>query len=233
MKGNYIEYDYKKSVERIDQIIEESENSFEELDSIPTRDKLTFTNGFYVNCSCLFVDIRESSNLTEKHNRPKLAKLYRSYISEVVAILNGNPWCVEVNIIGDGISGIFDAKNNVVIDWVFADGARIGTLIDTLNKKFEKKGIEKISVGIGVSYGRALMIKAGYSGSSINEVVWIGDVVNEAFKLGNLKNSPGNNHEIRVSEEFYNKLNAHNKSLLKKDYPTGCYWGTVIVKVDL
>ena len=34
--------------------------------------------------------------------------------------------------------------------------------VNILNYKLEKKGYEKISVGIGVDDGRALMVKAGF-----------------------------------------------------------------------
>jgi class 3 adenylate cyclase len=43
-----------------------------------------------------------------------------------------------------------------------------------------------IRSGIGMSYGRALMIKAGFNGSGINDVVYMGDVVNRASKLAGL-----------------------------------------------
>ena len=55
----------------------------------PSR-KLTYTNGFYVDCAALFVDIRESSTMTDEHKRPVLAKVYRSFISEIVALFNEN-----------------------------------------------------------------------------------------------------------------------------------------------
>lgn len=56
-------------------------------------------------------------------------------------------------------------------------------MINVLNYELGKRGIGPISVGIGVDYGRALMITAGYSGSGINDVVYMGDVVNRAAKL--------------------------------------------------
>jgi class 3 adenylate cyclase len=210
LKTNYIAYDYIKSFERIDKIIEESDNSFEELNSIPVRDKLTYTNGFYVNCSAIFVDIRESSKLTGEHLRPKLAKLYRVFISEVVAVMNGSDLCNEINIIGDCVSGVFNTPHKENIDGVFHIAAKISSLIKVMNYKFKKNDIEQIRVGIGISYGRALMIKAGYNGSSINDVVWMGDVVNEASKLSN----KADNNYIIVSSAIYNKLNDHNKNLL-------------------
>lgn len=229
MEGNYITYDHLKSFQRIDDIIAASDNSFEELKEIPSRDKLTFTNGFYVNCSALFVDIRNSSELPSKHKRPKLAKLYRCYLSEIVAVMNGEPCCAEVNIIGDGVLGIFNTTSKIGIWSVFSTAVRIASLIDVLNYKFKKNSIEEITVGIGMSYGRALMIKAGYIGSSINDVVWMGEVVNEAAKLS----SYGNKNylidrEIMVSSAVYINLHKSDQNLLTWNLTRNCYHGNII-----
>lgn len=228
METNYITYDFDKSFIRIDEIIASSDISFEELNEIPSRDKLTYTNGFYVNCSALFVDIRDSSQLPNKHTRPKLAKLYRTFLSEIVAIMNGNNICAEVNIVGDCVSGIFNTPIKTNIDLVFITAARISSLIDVMNHKFSKNTIEQIDVGIGLSYGRALMIKAGFNGSGINDIVWMGDVVNEASKLASYGNRTYTDREIMVSNTFYQNLNEHNQELLVVNYLRNCYNGNII-----
>ncbi|MBM7872022.1 class 3 adenylate cyclase [Clostridium pascui] len=227
MKSSYKVYDYVKSFERIDTIINESENSFEEFDEIPCRDKLTFTNGFYVYCTVLYVDIRGSSKLLDKHNRPKLAKLYRSYISEVIAIMNGNINCTEVNIEGDCVWGVFKTPKKVDIDSVFSIAAQISSLVDIMNYKFRKKSIEQITIGMGMDYGRALMIKAGYSGSSINDVVWMGSVVNKASKFCSYGNKSNFDKKIMVSDVIFNNLNDNNKSLLNWNSTRQCYHGDI------
>jgi len=227
MESNYINYDYIKSFSRIDEILSESDNSYPVLSEIPSRDKLTFNNGFYINCSCLVVDIRNSSNLPSIHNRPKLAKLYRSYISEAVAVMNGNLNCAEISIIGDGISGIFKTPYIKDIDTVFAAGYTISSLIDVLNYKFKKHDINQIEVGIGISYGRALMIKAGYKGSSINDLVWMGDVVNEAHKLASFGNKTSSDKRIMASNDIYINLNENNKKFLEWNQARQCYNGNV------
>ena len=119
MKSNHQYYDFEKSRSRIDDILKTEDKSFEEVDFIPSRDRLTFNNGFYINkTSALFVDIRESSKLPSKYKRPVLARLYRSYISEVVAVINGNQYCAEVNINGDCVWGVSSEKSGqVVADW--------------------------------------------------------------------------------------------------------------------
>lgn len=229
MKSNHQYYDYEKSRSRIDDILKTEDKSFEEVDSIPSRDRLTFNNGFYVNkTSALFVDIVDSSKLPSKYKRPVLARLYRSFLSEIVAVINGNEHCAEVNINGDCVWGVFDAQYKNQIDSVFSTAAEVSSIIDTLNCKYNKKGIDSISVGIGLDFGRVLMIKAGYSGSGLNDIVWMGDVVNESSNLCSYGNQSWSDKEMMVSSDFRSNLNDHNKDLLEWNSNRSCYHGNVI-----
>ena len=227
METKYMNYDIERSSKRIDDILNLNNNAFEELSEIPSRDKLTFANGFYINVGAIFVDIRDSSNLTDEHKRPTLAKLYRSYISEVVAIINSYDDCKEINIVGDCVSAIFNARYQEQLQAMFSCAGKINSLVKILNYKLRKKNIQTISIGIGLAYGRTLMIKAGYSGSSINDVVWMGDVVNEASNLCNKANK-GTNKCILVDEDIQNNLTDELKKLLKYNYNEHCYEGDFV-----
>ncbi len=73
------------------------------------------------------------------------------------------------------------------------------------------------------------MVQAGFKGSGIKDVIWMGDVVNTASKLSGMPiKTWGNNCEISVSSVFYNYLNEHNQSLLHKDWGDEYYHGCVI-----
>lgn len=229
MKSNYISYDFEKSRKRIDEILDAKDTSYEEVEKIPSRDKLTFSNGFYVTkTSALFIDIRGSSKMATDYTRPVLAKIYRSYISECVAVINGNNDCAEVNIHGDCVWGVFDSQYKSQIDSIFSTAAKLSSVIDTLNCKYKKKNINPISVGIGMDFGRVLMIKAGYDGSGLNDVVWMGEVVNDARKLCAHGNRTYYDNEIMVSSDFYNNLNDENKKLLTWNNNRSCYHGNVV-----
>ena len=214
MESNYKTYDFYKSLGRLDEILN-SASSFEDKDEIPKRSDLTYTNGYYVNCSALFVDLRDSSKMPELHQKRVLAKIYRSYISEIVAIINGSSICKEINIIGDCVSAIFKSQFKDEVDEVFSVAAQIHSLIDVLNYKLTKKGYSTIKAGIGMSFGRVLMIKAGYSGSTINDVVWMGEAVNQASKMCS-KASKDISSPIVVTPDFYSNLNDHNQGLLSE-----------------
>ncbi len=176
----------------------------------------------------MFIDMRGSNALADKHKRPTLAKMYRSYISELVAVLKGNTCVDEICIEGDCVWGVFNTPKKVDVDSVFSTAAQASSLVDVLNHKYSKKGYSSINVGIGMSYGTTLLIKAGYKGSGINEVVWLGKLVNEAAKLCNAGNRERYDHEMMVSNIFYNNLNDSNKKLLSKHIYRDCYHGDVV-----
>ena len=230
MDASYSAYDFRASADRIEEILNTPDVSYEEINSVPSRDKLTFNNGFYVNCSSMFVDIRGSKELAEKYKRSTLARIYRSYISELVAIMRNHTKVCEVSIQGDCVWGVFDTPQKSDIDELFSIAYITSSMVDILNWKLGNKKVDPITVGIGLSYGRALMIKAGHKGSSVNDVVWMGDVVNEASKLCEYGNSSSSDLEIMASSVIYNNLSKDNQNLLGWNGPRDCYHGNVISK---
>ena len=111
--------DVDKSAARIDDILNSVSTNYSDKDSIPSRSSLTYTNGFYVNATALFIDIVGSSDMTDGSKRPTLAKIYRSFISECTAVMNSWDQCKEVNINGDCVWGVFETPYKSDIDNVF------------------------------------------------------------------------------------------------------------------
>ena len=186
MDTSYSGYDVDESYGRIREILDSSDSDYQDRKEIPSSDALTYLNGFYVACSSVFIDIRGSKKLTEKHTRPVLAKIYRAYISECIAVMRDHLEVRHINIEGDCVWGVFSTPYQNQINQAFVTAFYLASLVDILNWRLEKKGYSQISVGIGCSYGDALMIKAGYNGSGVNDIVYMGDVVNESAKLCSL-----------------------------------------------
>lgn len=228
MDSNYRTYDHISSYDRIERIFEAPPGTFEESQTLPDRDRLTFDNGFYAYCTALFIDIRDSSKLPSAYQRPALAKIYRAFISEMVAILNSDVYAREVNIVGDCVWGVYNTPHTSDIDDVFNLAARANSLTRVLNYKMKQHGYTTpLSFGIGISYGRALMIKAGYNGSGINDVVYMGDVVNQASKLA-AQGSLGFNEPIIVDNSVYINLNDNYQALLRRLAYTEYFHGSVV-----
>ena len=226
MEATHSTYDYTKSISNFDDILNSSDSNYDSHKGIPNKNTLTYTNGYYVDVTVLFIDIRGSKELATKHKRPELAKIYRAYISEVISVIKGNPYISEINVEGDGIWAVFNTTSSSDVDTVFQTAYTLSSLVDILNVKLLKKGYSQINIGIGVDKGESLFIKAGYKGSGINEVVWLGKVVGQtAFLCSNAnKNS---NYRIMVSDNVYNCLTVQNKSLLQKNWSFNCYHGNI------
>lgn len=232
MEGNYKPYRYLDSIERIGEILAQPSGQYEEVESLPSRDTLTFMNGFYATSTAVFVDIRDSSKLPEAYLRPVLAKIYRSFISEAVAILNSSATVREVNIVGDCVWAVYNTKTKPELDAVFELCCQLNALENVLALKMKKAGYETpVFFGIGIADGRALMIKAGLTGSAINDVVYMGDVVNKAAYLASLGGkttsqwSKSRTARIYMDEPFQQNLKGDYQALTSKvqSYPEVLY----------
>jgi class 3 adenylate cyclase len=233
MEATYSYYDYTESIDRIDEILEGEDASYEDHKGIPPRENLTFLNGFYVDVTVLFVDMRGSKALSTKHTRPVLAKILRSYISEIVAVMKNNLTVSEIYIEGDGVWGVFNTTTKKEVDDVFCTAGMISSLIDILNVKLSKKKYSTLSVGVGLDDGTSLYAKAGYKGSGINEVVWIGQIVGSAAALCKNGNRTHWDREVMVSEGVYEMLTDEHKKLLEWNSSRNCYHGNIVnVKMD-
>lgn len=79
------------------------------------------------------------------------------------------------------------------------------------------------------------MVQAGYRGSGLNDVIWMGDVVNYACHLCGSANKNGNG-VINVSTEVYTDLagilgyqNKPYQEMLNKPYDKNYYTGNIIL----
>jgi class 3 adenylate cyclase len=230
MDCTHTSFSIDESYARIREVLDSADAGYEDRKDIPSGDALTYTNGFYVACSAVFIDIRGSKRLTEKHTRPVLAKIYRAYISECIAVMRDNPDVRHINIEGDCVWGVFATPYKTDINRVFQTCYELASLVDVLNWRLDKRAYSQIDVGIGCSYGDALMIKAGHKGSAVNDVVYMGDVVNAAAKLCSLGNRALFSKEIYVSNDLYNNLSETNAKLLVRDWDNDCYCGNIVSK---
>ena len=125
---------------------------------------------------------------------------------------------------------MFDTPQKVDIDTAFSAACGAHSLVEVLNYKLKKKGYKTYLVGIGVDYGRALMVKAGHKGSTINDVISMGDVVNSACHLASNGNSAwSSGNTIILSNAIYRNLNKHNQGLCSYNNYYYCYQSDAII----
>ena len=228
MKVKHSVYNQVQSLINIKEILNDSDNSYPKKDGVPSRGSLTYNNGYYVDITVLFIDIRGSKELSNIHKRPVLAKIYRAYISEVIAVMRGNAKISEIFIEGDGLWAVYDTLNHEEVQSVIDTAAQISSLILMLNKKLISKKYSPLKVGIGIEDGESLYMQAGYKNSGINEVVWIGKAVGESAKLCNFGNREYSDRQTMISTRVYGMLSEQLKALFEYNSIRECYHGDII-----
>lgn len=197
-------YDYRKSKETVEEILK-SRTEIEEKDNIPASDaEFTYSNGIKAWVGALFVDIVGSSKLCNSANE-NTARIFRSFCSEIISILKDDVNYREIGIRGDCVYGIFAAPYQEDLVEIFRHAYRINTFMKMFNALLERQGYDLIHVGIGLGCGKDLIIKAGQSGSGINDKIWIGKAVVDACHLGDIANRNGVS-EIAMSTLFYENI---------------------------
>lgn len=197
-------YDYKKSKEIIESILK-SPTKIVEKEKIPASDSdFTYENGIKSWVGALFVDIVDSSKLFETANEDT-ARIIRSFCSEIISILKDDENYREIGIRGDCVYCIYTVAKQRDLVNIFRHAYRINTFMKMLNKLLVKNEFSTIKVGIGLGCDKDLIVKAGQSGSGINDKIWIGKAVVDAAHLSNRANRSGI-FTIAMSPLFYENV---------------------------
>lgn len=196
-------YNYKNSKANIINILK-SETPIKAKDSIPSDQEFTYENGITCWVSAIFVDIKNSSELFKRKDE-KLARLLRAFTSEIITIFQDFDQYNQIGIRGDCVYAIYSTPQKADIHNVFEIAVRINTFMKMLNALLVENKYSTIGVGIGLGCDYELIIKAGRSGTGINDKIWIGRAVVDAANLSSIANRHGYK-KIAMNSCFYNNI---------------------------
>jgi len=231
-------YDYIEGKKRAQNILDNNAD-IKESTTIPKDDSnFTYDNGVRSWIGSIFIDIIGSTEIIKKQNDIVVAKILRSFTSEVIAVLNTSDNVRQIGVRGDCVYGIYSTPYQPDIYDLFNLSAMLCTLVDMLNKLYFKKTYPTIKVGIGVAVGKDLIIKAGQKGTRINDRIWIGDAVVDAC---NIANKSGRNGKQNVGfsslayDNFIEQLEkvhegTNVKNWFSYDMYSGIYYASLRVK---
>lgn len=183
-------YDYKKGKERIETILDNKLDVIEK-NELPSDDSFTFNNGYYSWVSSVFVDIRSSSELFADEDKEKVAKLIRSFTSEIIEILRKDDNLREIGIRGDCVYAVYTTPKKDDVYEIADKTFYVNTYLKMLNSILDNRSLPTITAGIGMSTAQELVVKAGRKDVGINSKVWIGTAVSRASNLSSLGNKNG------------------------------------------
>jgi class 3 adenylate cyclase len=152
-------------------------------DSNLTFEKGVKKKGKVLRTCVLYVDIRNSVSLTEKHHNITMGKIYTAFTKSVVKISKQHNGHIR-NIIGDRIMIVFPVKD------CFRNAVNCSISINHLAKLIIGKHFRNVDFkcGIGIDYGDLRILKVGIqrNGNENSEskgLVWAGYPANIASRL--------------------------------------------------
>lgn len=152
----------------------------------------------------LFIDIRKSTEISRSHHRSTLAKLYSAFVRAMVQASEHFGGKVR-NIIGDRVMVVFDSDN------CFTKSVDTAVLLQSVSEYIINKHFKhnEIKCGIGVDFGKLLVVKTGTIKRSsesreYKSLVWLGNACNHASKLTDVANKE---IEVREYQIEYDQIN--------------------------
>ena len=140
-------YDYKEGKKKIEEIL--NNNTEIQKKEIPKDDSnFTYDNGIKSWIGSIFVDIVSSKKLIEGEKDIVVAKVLRSFTSEIISIMNSSNNARQIGVRGDCVYGVFSTPNQLDAYELLTIATYINCLIKMLNKLLTKKSFPNINVGI-------------------------------------------------------------------------------------
>jgi len=165
--------------------------------------------GKKIETCVLYVDIRNSVALTEKHHTQTMGRIYTAFTKAVLKVARHHNGHTR-NIIGDRVMIVFPVND------CFTNAVNCAISINHIAQKIINKQFTGVdfSCGIGIDYGELRVIKVGIqrNGTENGEnkgLVWVGYPANKASRLTDMANK-------KIEEPYFVvKRNPINPRALK------------------
>ena len=215
--------------------------TFNSKTSVPGLDdtNLTYGNGeekkgIEINTCVLFVDIRDSVQLTKDKQIRTMGKIYSVFTHCVLLAVQYEGGYVR-NIIGDRVMVVFPQEDcyRKAVNCAIT----INHIASMINKEFDNF---EFKCGIGVDYGKLSVMKVGIQKKGAENddnkgLVWVGDPANLASRLTDCANKEFTDTNYAIHGEFYEYNPFYHASLpsnLGFNRPNGYYPKTKVYTAE-
>ena len=220
----------KEFFDNITSVINDWKNTtftFNQKDYVPGLDdaNLTYGNGeekkgIEINTCVLFVDIRNSVQLTKEKQVRTMGRVY-SVFTHCVLLAAQNEGGFVRNIIGDRVMVVFPPEN--CFTKAVYRAITINHIASMINNKFENF---KFECGIGIDYGKLSVMKVGIKKKGAENddnkgLVWVGYPANFASRLTDCAGKEFTDIYYVVDGDFFEYNDLLPKSLFRR--PSGFY----------
>lgn len=191
------------------------DESLARIDTLQNQEVLQDTTPLYdlpekLQMSCTFATVIAIKCQLPKDTE-KVEKLRHKTIvfSEVTAILMGDPSCIHVFYEGDTVIAVLNTPKKADIDSSLETVAKLNVLPNVFNVKFNASDSNKVTFGIGMTYGDVSFIPIPVN--ERNNFVFDGEAVVNAVDYANKGIKYDDEDNIVASFTIYNNLKEDYK----------------------
>jgi class 3 adenylate cyclase len=178
-----------------------------DVDYVPKADdgRLTFGNkGLRFSATTLYIDMRGSTAVLNSHNRASMGKIYKCYFHVIVSVIDKFKGEIR-SFNGDGMLVFFIGFDKAAKNRAVRAALQIKYMLTSEEAGIAKKMDKYTSpdFGIGVDSGNILCTKIGIPGGNSQDLVWVGNAVNKAVRIGDRQRAP---QHLGISKTVYEAL---------------------------
>jgi class 3 adenylate cyclase len=182
--------------------------------SVPKIADISLTGGKAIESAVLYIDIRGSTSITERHPDEIAAKIYKSFLYAMVRIARFQQRGHVRGFAGDRIMVVFDNTEVSAADRAVETAVWMQSMVEqVLSPRLAQYCQHPISCGVGIDYSKIIAVRGGTKGYNNNDTIWAGKAANIASKLSDLA-KPG---AILVSKRAKDRLTASETSKFRPD----------------
>ena len=156
--------------------------------------------------SVLFSDMRNFTSISEQLTPTQNFEFLNNYLNSLAPAIKSNDGFID-KYIGDGVMALFPNKADDPVN--AAIEMNLG--LEKLNVEFKKKGIDKVSMGVGIHRGDLILGTIGQTERM--ETTVISDTVNVSSRLESLNKKYGTS--ILISGSIMESISLELKSLCR------------------
>ena len=174
----------KDIAEKVTDIINTSFTT-EEVNFVPdiTNTKLTFNNtGLLFEATVLYIDLRDSTGILNKHNKSTIAKIHKAYLHTTVKIATSLGGEVR-SFNGDSVLAFFQGTSKDTLSNAVKAAMKIRFMIANSDSGINNllSQYSAVDFGIGLDDGKILCTKVGVGGdNNTKDLIWIGNPINKS-----------------------------------------------------
>ncbi len=178
---------------------------------VPTPEDIPLgNNAAEFEATVLFIDVRQSSDITNAFRRQTAAKMMKAYFVGAVNIVNRNQGFVR-SFNGDGMLAIFrgDSRHDNAVKAAMQIKYFVDEVLEARFRRYFANNQTAVGnalgfdVGMGIDDGTIYAVRVGIRGT--NDVAWVGRATNTAAKLSNVAVRPAN---VAVTDAVLGKLSG-------------------------